>query len=120
MIVSVSIGEYVDKIAILEVKLESINDPEKKVHIEKELRVLKDQYDPAFDPWLKRLKRVNRAIWDLIEIQKQKTSAGLFDKQYMRISRDVILFNDQRYRIKRDLNVTFKSKLFEEKSRLAG
>ena len=119
MIVSVSIGEYVDKVAILEVKLESIRDPEKKAHIEEELRVLRDQYDPAFDPWLKRLKRINKAIWDLIEIQKQKTSAGLFDKQYMRISRDVILFNDHRYRIKRDINVAFKSRLFEEKSHLS-
>ena len=110
IIVEVSIGELIDKISILEIKLEKIKDSEKLKYISNEHSILKDQLDKnvksddKINKLFKSLKEINLKLW-IIEDEKRLCEKDKnFGEQFIKLSRDVHFLNDDRARIKLEIN----------------
>ena len=118
--ISVSHGEALDKIAILEIKSERISDPAKLVHVHFELDQLRQRWQEAcgtceIADFRKRLKSVNEALWDIEDRIRAKERAGEFDQSFIELARQVYLTNDQRSQIKRQINEALGSDIVEQK-----
>ena len=110
IIVEVSVGELLDKISILEIKQEKIKDPKKLEYISKEHFILKEQFDKNIisDDKLKKLfqslKEINSKLW-LIEDEKRLCEKNKdFSEKFIKLSRDVHFLNDDRAKIKLEMN----------------
>ena len=110
IIVEVSIGELLDKVSILEIKQEKIKDTEKLKFINNEHSVLKDQLeknvnsDEKLDKLYQSLKKINSKLW-LIEDQKRLCEKEKdFGEKFINLSRDVHFLNDDRAKIKLEIN----------------
>ncbi len=110
IIVEVSIGELLDKISILEIKQEKIKDPEKLKYINLEYSILKDQLkkniksDEKIDNLYQSLKEINAKLW-VIEDDKRRCERDKdFGEKFIKLSRDVHFFNDDRAKIKLEIN----------------
>ena len=110
IIVEVSIGELLDKITILEIKLEKIKDPEKLKFINNEHSILKNQLeknvktDHNLNKLYQSLKEVNAKLW-VIEDNKRKCEKDKdFGDEFIKLSRDVHFLNDDRAKIKLEIN----------------
>ena len=110
IIVEVSIGELLDKISILEIKQEKIKDPEKLKFINNEHSVLKDQLeknvksDNKINKLYQSLKEINAKLW-VIEDEKRKCEKDKeFGGKFIKLSRDVHFLNDDRAKIKLEIN----------------
>jgi hypothetical protein len=121
IIVEVSVGELLDKISILEIKQEKIKNPEKLKFISDEHSVLKDQLDKNIksDDKLKNLfqslKEINSKLW-VIEDDKRKCEKEKdFTEKFIKLSRDVHFLNDDRAKIKLEINNITGSKIKEIK-----
>jgi hypothetical protein len=121
IIVEVSVGELLDKISILEIKQEKIKNPEKLKFISDEHSVLKDQLDKNIksDDKLKNLfqslKEINSKLW-VIEDDKRKCEKEKdFTEKFIKLSRDVHFLNDDRAKIKLEMNNLTGSKIKEIK-----
>ena len=121
IIVEVSVGELLDKISILEIKQEKIKNPEKLKFISEEHSVLKDQLDKNIksDDKLKNLfqslKEINSKLW-VIEDDKRKCEKEKdFTEKFIKLSRDVHFLNDDRAKIKLEINNITGSKIKEIK-----
>ncbi len=120
--VEVSVGEFLDKMTILEIKSERIQDANKLVNIRKELDLLRQTWEASplagsdISEKLGALKEVNEALWGIEDHIREKESAGAFDEEFIELARSVYLKNDRRAAIKRELNVALGSDLIEEKS----
>ena len=122
LMVSVSAGELLDKLTILEIKSERIKDEEKLRNVHKELDILRKTWVESplsrFDvsTVVDNLKRVNESLWDIEDLVRLKEAAQTFDDEFVRLARSVYQINDQRAAIKRELNRLLGSELMEEKS----
>jgi hypothetical protein len=122
LLVSVSAGELLDKLTILEIKSERIKDEEKLRNVHKELDILRKTWVESplsrFDvsTVVDNLKRVNESLWDIEDLVRLKEAAQTFDDEFVRLARSVYQINDQRAAIKRELNRFLGSELMEEKS----
>jgi len=115
-------GELLDKITILEIKAERISDPAKLVNIHKELTALNHtvsttaQLPATVPPLMAALKAVNEKLWvvedDLREFERLKN----FGDAFIQLARAVYFTNDERARLKREINQAMGSELSEEKS----
>ncbi len=121
IIVEVSIGELLDKISILEIKKEKIKDPEKLKFIATEHSILKNQLDTnvKLDEKLNNLfyslKNVNSKLW-IIEDEKRKCEKNKdFGEKFIKLSRDVHFLNDDRAKLKLEINNLTGSKIKEIK-----
>ena len=121
IIVEVSIGELLDKISILEIKQEKIKDPEKLKFISDEHSVLKDQLDKnvksddKLEKLFQSLKEINAKLW-VIEDNKRKCEKEKdFTEKFIKLSRDVHFLNDDRAKIKLEINNITGSKIKEIK-----
>ena len=121
IIVEVSIGELLDKISILEIKKEKIKDTEKLKFINNEHSILKDQlennikYDDKLKKLYQSLKEINSKLW-LIEDEKRLCEKEKdFGDKFIKLSRDVHFFNDDRAKIKLEINNHTGSKIKEIK-----
>ena len=110
IIVEVSVGELLDKISILEIKKEKINDPEKLKFISNEHSILKDQFeknvksDDKLDKLFQDLKEINSKLW-VIEDEKRDCEKNKdFGDKFIKLSRDVHFLNDDRAKIKLEIN----------------
>ena len=110
IIVEISIGELLDKISILEIKKEKIKDPEKLKFISNEHSILKDQLeknvksDEKLNKLFQDLKEINAKLW-IIEDQKRDCEKNKdFGEKFIKLSRDVHFFNDDRAKIKLEMN----------------
>lgn len=120
--VPVSVGEFLDKITILEIKSERIHDADKLQNVRKELDLLRTIW--AASPLnrtdvsvpVKKLKSVNEILWDIEDRIRRHEAAQTFDDEFVRLARSVYEHNDQRAAIKRELNRRLGSDLVEEKS----
>jgi hypothetical protein len=118
----VSFGEVVDKITILEIKSERIDDPEKTVNIRRELKLLEAVWLDAVQDMAdvsdgkSRLKAVNEELWDIEDKIRLKEKASSFDDEFIQIARSVYFTNDRRADIKKEINLALGSELIEEKS----
>ena len=121
ILVEVSAGELLDKISILEIKLEKIQDPEKLKYIKDEYKILKKQLnlninkDNKIDNLFKSLKEINYKLW-VIEDDKRKCEKNKkFGESVIKLSRDVHFLNDKRAMIKLSINDYTGSKIKEIK-----
>tara|TARA_B100001113_G_scaffold286899_1_gene242515 strand:- start:322 stop:711 length:390 start_codon:yes stop_codon:yes gene_type:complete len=121
IIVEVSIGELFDKISILEIKLEKIKDPEKLKYISDEHSILKNQLakniknDEKLDKLFQSLKEINSKLWVIEDDKRQCEKEKDFGEKFIKLSRDVHFLNDNRAKIKLDINNHTGSKIKEIK-----
>ena len=119
MQIEVSIGEIVDKLSILQTKLENITDEAKLVNIKKEFdylynivfKDLKIQLDDY-----QRLLNINKQLWDIEDDIRDEERAKRFEDKFIELARAVYVTNDERSRIKKDINIKYGSDFVEEKS----
>jgi orotidine-5'-phosphate decarboxylase len=123
VMVPVSVGELFDKISILEIKSERLNDLAKLANVIQELRLLKIitagiQIDDqrTFAQILAKLKAVNESIWAAEDTIREHESRGAFDESFIAVARSIYRLNDARAAAKREMNVLMGSRIFEEKS----
>ena len=110
IIVEVSIGELLDKISILEIKQEKIKDPEKLKFINNEHSILKDQLeknvksDDKLNDLYQSLKEINAKLWIIEDDKRQCEKDKNFGEKFIKLSRDVHFLNDDRAKIKLEIN----------------
>ena len=121
ILVEVSVGELLDKISILEIKQEKIKDPSKLKFINEEHSILKDQLnsnvesDQKLTELFDSLKQINAKLW-VIEDEKRKCEKEKdFTDSFIKLSRDVHFLNDDRAKIKLEINNHTGSKIKEIK-----
>ena len=120
--VPVSFGELLDKIAILQIKSERMSDPAKLANVRKELAALEQTWmaHPAAVGDIARLradlKAVNERLWVIEDDIRLKEKAQAFDDEFIRLARSVYVENDERARIKKEINLALGSTYVEEKS----
>ncbi len=119
MKIEVSIGEVVDKVSILSIKLEKFKDETKKKNVKKEFDILCPEMEKAgvsrASKEFQDLKIVNLELWDIEDSIRIKESKGEFDNKFIQIARSVYFRNDVRAKIKKEINLKFGSLLVEEK-----
>ena len=122
LLVPVSYGELLDKIAILQIKSERMTDPAKLANVRHELSALERTWmaHPAavqdIAELRARLKAVNERLWVIEDDIRVKEKAQAFDDEFIRLARSVYVENDARARIKKDINLALGSAYVEEKS----
>ena len=110
IIVEVSIGELLDKISILEIKQEKIKDPEKLRFISNEHSILKKQLDDnvksddKINDLFHSLKDINARLWVIEDDKRQCEKVKDFGEKFIKLSRDVHFLNDDRAKIKLEIN----------------
>jgi len=115
--VPVSIGEVLDKISILQIKTERITDPDKLSNVIHELTRLTDAVRCHRSPEMEAdLKQVNETLWDVEDKLRIAEKCQNFGDNFVALARSVYVLNDQRAKIKRQINLTAGSELVEEKS----
>ena len=121
ILVEVSVGELLDKLTILEIKQEKIKDPEKLKYINDEYSVLKDQLnksvksDPKLDLLFNSLKKINEKLWIIEDDKRLCEKSSDFGEKFVKLSRDVHFLNDDRAKIKLEINNHTGSKIKEIK-----
>lgn len=113
-IVPVSLGELVDKITILEIKLDNITNKESIYNVMIELQSLKEISIPQIDTT--ELKKVNMQLWNVEDNLRKYEKEGYFGSHFIEDARSVYKLNDLRATLKKTINITYGSKLIEEKS----
>ena len=121
-LIPISWGELFDKLTILEIKLENLQD-------KNALKNVKIEYDQLYIIYKKNflenekakffiinLKKINEKLWDIEDEIREKERNKTFDEEFIKLAREVYITNDQRSQIKRNINETFDSKIIEEKS----
>ena len=121
ILVEVSVGELLDKISILEIKQEKIKDPEKLKFINTEHSILKDQLDnnvksdEKLNTLFKSLKEINAKLWVIEDDKRLCEKNSDFTENFIKLSRDVHFLNDDRAKIKLEMNNHTGSKIKEIK-----
>ena len=121
ILVEVSVGELLDKISILEIKQEKIKDPEKLKFINEEHSILKDQLnnnvksDQKLNELFESLKQINAKLWVIEDDKRQCEKEKDFTESFIKLSRDVHFLNDDRAKIKLEINNHTGSKIKEIK-----
>ena len=110
IIVEVSTGELLDKISILEIKKEKIKDPNKLKFINDEHSILRDQLnkniktDDKIEKLFQSLKEINSKLWTIEDDKRQCEKDKDFGEKFVKLSRDVHFLNDDRAKIKLEIN----------------
>ena len=121
ILVEVSVGELLDKISILEIKQEKIKDPEKIKFINDEHGILKDQLDnnvksdEKLNTFFQSLKDINAKLWVIEDDKRLCEKNSDFTENFIKLSRDVHFLNDDRAKIKLEINNHTGSKIKEIK-----
>lgn len=117
--VPVSLGELIDKITILEIKRKFMNG-EKLFNVEKELNnlktILKKEKISLDDELFVKLGEVNKKLWNIESIIRNKELSEEFDEEFIKLSRFIYKENDIRASLKKEINIKYNSNLIEEKS----
>jgi len=120
--VEISIGEFFDKITILEIKKERIHDGEKLANITRELDALNALLDRLpfsrtdVQEEVDELKAINEKLWVIEDDIRDKESSKEFDERFIELARSVYFTNDKRSEVKRAINIKLGSGFIEEKS----
>ena len=121
MKIEVSIGEIVDKLTILDIKMTNILDPEKLKNISKEYGYLKDVVEDDLgisttSEAYNKLLNINKELWNIEDDIRDKERNGEFDERFIELARAVYVTNDKRAEAKKEINLKFGSNFVEEKS----
>ena len=117
----ISLGELVDKISILMIKKKNISDSIKLEHVAKELEFLQKtlkEYisEDKINKFIEELVNINSKLWKIEDDLRECERNKLFDQTFINLARSVYFTNDQRAKIKNDINKNFGSELVEVKS----
>ena len=117
----ISLGELVDKISILIIKQKNIIDETKLDHIKKELDFLQKTLmnyvqQEEINNFLENLININSKLWNIEDDIRECERKKLFDQSFIDLARSVYFTNDERAKVKNDINKTFGSELVEVKS----
>jgi len=113
MKVDISKGELIDKITILEIKMDRIKDKNKLKNVKTELDILsKLEFDTNYKS---SMKDVNERIWDCEEFIRQ-LDMEIPPPEFIQCARNIHIFNDERAHIKKLINIETGSEIIEEKS----
>jgi len=121
ILVEVSVGELLDKISILEIKSEKIKDPEKLNYIKEEYKILKDQLNTniknynEIESLYNSLKEINSKLWVIEDDKRLCEKNSEFGEKFIKLSRDVHFLNDERAKLKLEINNKTGSKIKEIK-----
>ena len=121
ILVEVSVGELLDKISILEIKKDKIKDPEKLEYIRDELSILRKEFknnvksDSKIDKLYQSLKIINLRLWTIEDDKRKCEKEKDFSENFIKLSRDVHILNDDRAKIKLEINNHTNSKIREIK-----
>lgn len=115
----ISIGELMDKITILEIKLKKISG-KRLEHVKKELAYLNDLQEtieqPAgLDNLVRELEIINESMWDINAMKRAKAQSGEIDEEFIRVSIREDVENDKRFEIKQKINNLCRSTIIEQK-----
>ena len=117
----ISLGELVDKISILIIKQKNITDKTKLDHVKKELDFLQKTLtnyiqQEEINNYLENLININSKLWNIEDDIRECERKKLFDQTFIDLARSVYFTNDERAKVKNDINKTFGSELVEVKS----
>ena len=121
ILVEVSVGELLDKVSILEIKKEKIKDSEKLRFINEEYNILKEQLktnvknDEQLNKLFQSIKEINSKLWVIEDNKRMCEKNSDFGEKFIKYSRDVHFLNDERAKIKLEINNLTKSKIKEIK-----
>ena len=121
IIIEISVGELLDKISILEIKKQRIKDPNKLKFISDEHLILKEQLDKnvksdeKLEILFQSLKEINSKLWVIEDDKRNCEKEKNFTEKFIKLSRDVHFLNDNRAKIKSEINAHTGSKIKEIK-----
>tara|TARA_X000000950_G_scaffold282689_1_gene382018 strand:- start:85 stop:465 length:381 start_codon:yes stop_codon:yes gene_type:complete len=117
--IPISVGELIDKITILEIKIEKVNNQIKKINIKKELteltKIFNDLKNTELDPLYRQLKIINKKLWDIEDEIRVHEKNNNFNDEFIELARSVYITNDERFEIKSKINNLYDSDIVEEK-----
>ena len=122
VLAEISAGELLDKISILEIKLDNIQDKEKLVEINKEYKSLEEtkksniEITESLQKLINQLKEINLKLWNIEEEKRICEKNSDFGSNFIQLSRNVYINNDKRAKIKSDINKMLGSNIKEVKS----
>jgi hypothetical protein len=121
ILVEVSVGELLDRISILEIKKEKISNPESIKFIEKEYLILKDQLnkniksDKKLEEFFNNLKKTNLKLWSIENDKRMCEKNSDFGEKFIKLSREIHFLNDNRSKVKLEINKYTGSQIREIK-----
>ena len=122
ILVEISAGELIDKITILEIKKSKISNKEKLLEVEKELLILNKTIKENIIGFSQisnlrdRLKEINLTLWDIENGKRKAERENNFNEEFIKLARNVYKFNDERAKIKLEINNKLGSNIKEVKS----
>ena len=122
IMIEIAPGELLDKISILEIKLQRMTDPAKLANVRTELALLEQARDrnlpssPRLASLAQRLREVNETLWDVEDGLRDEERHERFGTRFIELARAVYWNNDERAGLKREINVLLGSSIVEEKS----
>ena len=120
--IKISYGELFDKISILEIKKTKLKNSDDIKNVTFELDMLTDALNKSnihihsINNQLNKLKKVNLQLWEIEDKIREKEKYSLFDDEFIELARSVYKTNDERSKIKKEININLKSEVFEIKS----
>ncbi len=121
-LVEISPAELIDKICILEIKIEKITDPEKNRNVKHELKVLMDVFNALVFPsrelnqLINRLRAASKRGWEIEDIKRECEREKDFGDKFIEAARGAFKNNDERAMIWKEINMLLKSNIVQEKS----
>ena len=121
-LIPISWGELFDKMTILQIKLKNLKTKSALKNVKTEYDQLSKIFDKNFSKntnakkLFSDLTKINHKLWEIEDLIRDKERNKTFDKEFIELARNVYFTNDERSRIKRNINETFGSKIIEEKS----
>jgi hypothetical protein len=116
--IPVSLGELIDKITILNIKLKYVND-KKKDNLKHEQDLLLNELGKSSVQidinFIEELQIINQKLWDLEDKIRIKEFKKVFDQEFIELARSIYKLNDNRFKKKLEINKKYKSEIFEEK-----
>jgi hypothetical protein len=122
LMIPVSPGELLDKLTILEIKLDRIDDAEKLANVRREHELLSRVWNEAgvddgeVSTLREQLRRVNEALWDIEDVIRDEERQQRFGERFVELARSVYFRNDERAALKKRINRALGSEIVEEKS----
>jgi len=122
ILIPISPGELLDKLTILQIKVERMTDPVKVANVKTELDMLSKVWSEAVEvdaeiaTLTAELKAVNEALWEIEDDIRDEERNKRFDERFIELARAVYVTNDERANAKKKVNLHLNSSIVEEKS----
>ena len=121
--VPVSVGELLDKLSIVEIKIKNISDSQKLEYLNKEFNLLKEKADDVksintqkYDEFYSSLLKTNSKLWEIEDDIRDLENLKNFDEAFVSLARSVYITNDERFEIKTKINNFFGSSIVEQRN----